>query len=500
MVALLLGVTGVKAKPAPTTTTLLEEGSYTNIIEISVDKLVSGATITVYTTVNSSDTPDDRKLRIFYKKNADDNGTSFDDVSDWHELTAGQKSYSFTLASSAYEILNNSSSSNQKLYIGANNTEVVTISKITMTTEAEPTSTSVILSENWTASWTAKTFAAQSSAKIGDVIRFSYSAPGEYSYFQFNILDAYGNADAFENKSSNFGTSIATAADLYFDFEITNISDLKKIQNEGFGIKGDNFTLTSVQLLTYSDSYGYTTITIPEVGYATWSSDKKYDFKSAGLQAYYASDVASGSVTLTPMDITWDYQGYIIKGSKGNHDVLESLTTDGSSYYPNENKLVGAVGGARVFKSKYTDYEFADGDFWWGNATEKTAQENRIKSMYRYIFAQEGSDDPAFYKLAEDYSREKNETTVYYHDLGVNKAYLETSTDIKPAQSGSSRIALVFDDGETTGIQELENSSIEELNHSGNEALKAYYNLNGQRVTNPRKGLYVVNGKKVIIK
>jgi hypothetical protein len=27
-----------------------------------------------------------------------------------------------------------------------------------------------------------------------------------------------------------------------------------------------------------------------------------------------------------------------------------------------------------------------------------------------------------------------------------------------------------------------------------------YYNLNGQRVSQPKKGLYIVNGKKVVIK
>ena len=458
MVALLLGITGVSAKTK--TTTLWEETYTGGNIEIPVANLVSGATITVFTTVKSSDTEDYRKLRIFYTAAGDGwTQTSFEDVSDWVELTAGQEFYSFTLTSSAYSILSDDTKSHKILYIGANNKEYLTITKITQTETLEPTTTGDnLLSENWIANWDGKMFAAQSSAKIGDVIRFSYSAPGEWSYFQFNILDAYGNADAFENKSSNVGTSIATAADLYFDFEITNISDLKKIQNEGFGIKGNNFTLTSVQLLTYSDSYGYITITIPEVGYATWSSDKKYDFKSAGLQAYYASDVATGSVTLTPMDITWDWQGYIIKGSAGEHDVLESLTTDGS-YYPSTNYLKYNIDAAEVYDS----------------------------GKNRYIFAVKNDDASSvgFYKLTSEYT------------LAAHKAYLETETDITPTES---RVALIFDDGETTGIQELENSSIEELNHSGNETLKAYYNLNGQRVTNPKRGLYIVNGKKVIIK
>lgn len=51
-------------------------------------------------------------------------------------------------------------------------------------------------------------------------------------------------------------------------------------------------------------------------------------------------------------------------------------------------------------------------------------------------------------------------------------------------------LSIVFDD-ETTGINNIESSM---LNVDG------YYNLAGQRVAQPRKGLYIVNGKKAIIK
>ena len=60
--------------------------------------------------------------------------------------------------------------------------------------------------------------------------------------------------------------------------------------------------------------------------------------------------------------------------------------------------------------------------------------------------------------------------------------------------SGSARQFTVMDfetNGETTGVQEVKNSRIEEL--------KDCFNLAGQRVAAPQKGLYIVNGKKVII-
>ena len=54
------------------------------------------------------------------------------------------------------------------------------------------------------------------------------------------------------------------------------------------------------------------------------------------------------------------------------------------------------------------------------------------------------------------------------------------------------RFELHLSASETTGIKELKDSSIEEL--------KSFYNLNGQRMSAPQKGINVVNGKKVIIK
>ncbi len=71
--------------------------------------------------------------------------------------------------------------------------------------------------------------------------------------------------------------------------------------------------------------------------------------------------------------------------------------------------------------------------------------------------------------------------------LAGNKAFLRTITNVTAAPG----FTLDFGTG-TTGITEIEKSV-----NAGNEAV---FNLNGQRVAQPKKGLYIVNGKKVIIK
>lgn len=469
MVALLLSVMGVNAKPAPTTTTLWPESgsasTYTDNIEIPVAKLVSGATITVFTTVASGNTSDDRKLRIFYKTPGEGSETSFEDVSDWAELDPGQLSKSFTLASSAYDILSDNTQSNQILYIRANNKAVVTISKITMTTEAQPTSTSDLLDEAWESSTTnAKIFDPVSNAKMGDILQFTVTTSA-WNYIKFKLTDKNGNqftGEGSEPDGSNANTSFT------LEFVISTVADLVKIMSDGFRViqtYGDEkaFTLTDVRLLSYSDSHdAVEEVEMGSDGIMTYSNIYNLDFSDTGLTPYYTTSATTGKVTLTTVadKTTWNYQGYILKGNEGTY--YPKVIGNNSGTYPSDNLLKGNTGEGEIAAS-------TDG-------------------TYHYIFAKKKTGDAStigFYKLAEKYT------------LDAHKAYLETTDDITPKES---RVALIFDDGETTGIQELENSSIEELNHSGNEALKAYYNLNGQRVTNPKRGLYIVNGKKVIIK
>lgn len=74
-------------------------------------------------------------------------------------------------------------------------------------------------------------------------------------------------------------------------------------------------------------------------------------------------------------------------------------------------------------------------------------------------------------------------------NVGQYKGWI-TLTSIDVASSRSANF-LSFED-ETTGIAGVE------MNDDAEQ--KVVYNLNGQRVANPTKGLYIVNGKKVIMK
>ena len=88
-----------------------------------------------------------------------------------------------------------------------------------------------------------------------------------------------------------------------------------------------------------------------------------------------------------------------------------------------------------------------------------------------YVLNYKEDTGVGFYKLAENFK------------VGLGKAYLEYDVD---------NARTFFGFGETTGIEAIDNGQLTMDNE--------VYNLQGRRVENPTKGLYIVNKVKVIIK
>jgi len=176
--------------------------------------------------------------------------------------------------------------------------------------------------------------------------------------------------------------------------------------------------------------------TISSAKYATYVPTQKVAVPD-GVKAYIVS--ASGDkATLTEVSvIPADEPVVIYKDVNAQTDVAFTYTTaDASDVESNELAF-------------YTEDTVADGT--------------------QYILADD-EDGVGFYKASTG-------------TIAARKAYL-------PSTSLARFIAFDFGD-ETTGIDNVGNSM---LNVDG------CYNLNGQRVAQPTKGLYIVNGKKAIFK
>ena len=441
LMALLAFAGSMKAKSFETT---LWEDTYTGAIELNAETVATfkeGNVLRIYVTVPAGGA----NFKIVYKGAPNWTETTIPSIgSQWPWVNGGNTYYDVTLTAADITAL-----AGQNIYITKGDNS--TIDKVVLTGEIAPTGETALLDAAWTASWTAKTFAAQSGAKIGDVIRVQYTAykddATDWPWVQFYFMDGSGN-----NLVDPVAASKQKNAVTVFDYEIKSLDALSKIQTGGFSIKGDQFVLNSVKLLTYADSYDAVSVTIGEDEVATFSCGKNLDFTDTGIKAYYASAVAAGQVTMTETATTWNYCGYILKGSAGTYTV--KVVDDEHASYPSALYLKGQVGAGTVAAS--------------------------TTGTYHYIFAKNASSQIGFFKLTAN------------HDLDANKAYLETSDDIAPAPGA--RVEMLFD-GETTSISEKLKVKSEKF-----AAATGCYDLQGRRVAQPAKGLYIVNGRKVVVK
>jgi hypothetical protein len=75
--------------------------------------------------------------------------------------------------------------------------------------------------------------------------------------------------------------------------------------------------------------------------------------------------------------------------------------------------------------------------------------------------------------------------------MPAHRAYLPLLTT---AVGEAKSIVLLWDDGFVTGVERMRNVENE---IKRNESV---YNLNGQKLSSPRKGINIINGRKVIVK
>jgi hypothetical protein len=353
----------------------------------------------------------------------------------------------------------------KKIFIQIGNTSGTVLTKVAHFGEVTPSSVSDnLLDDSWASSKeTPKIFSAINSVKMGDVLRFTVSTgTTAWTWVQFKLTDKDGTVGQFTGEGSEpQGNNANTSFTL--EFTISTLNDLWKIMNSGFGViqtSNDAFTLTAVNLLSYDDSHDYTIdIEMNSDGYMTYSNSVNLDFSGTGLTPYYASSAKEGTVTLTSATTTWNWQGYILRGPAGPHHP--KVVADAKASYPTGNLLKPNIAEGTVKASESGDTNF------------------------RYILAKKKEEpaDIGFYKLTSD------------HTLAANKAYLETNSDLTPTDSGNApALKLIFGGGGegTTAINTVSKNPVVEDG--------VYYNLQGVAVKNPSKGLYILNGKKVIVK
>ena len=190
--------------------------------------------------------------------------------------------------------------------------------------------------------------------------------------------------------------------------------------------------------------------TVSALGYSTFSCNRALDLDniSDGLTAYKAS-VSDNKVVLTKATGKVVAEtGLLLAGTTGTIPVVETSAASTLT----GNLLHGTVTTTNVAAS--------------------------VSGTYHYFLAGTDASDIGFYNLASA------------ADCAAGKAYLETTTELS-SDPATARAAWIFQDEVSTGIQNVTRSMTE---------TNEIYDLQGRIVKTPKSGLYIKNGKKIIVK
>ena len=179
----------------------------------------------------------------------------------------------------------------------------------------------------------------------------------------------------------------------------------------------------------------------PAKTYTTLTSAYPLDFTSVeGLKAFIVEDdnATDGKITMTQVNKVPAGTGLVLKATTPNAAVSVPVFDGTGADDVSENKMAGS-------------------------ATEAT----EIAANAGYIL-KDGEFHPATAGT-----------------LAAGKAYLKIAV-----ANGNAPLAIDFD-GETTGVKSIEHGTLN---------IEHFYDLQGRKVAQPTKGLYIVNGRKVVVK
>ena len=271
----------------------------------------------------------------------------------------------------------------------------------------------------------------------------SYTATWEKKTYAVSLTSSNPELVSFSTTSPKYQDNVeVTITDSpvfeLIEFTVDGIDHLADLDANG------KYTIANVEdNVTVKVNFSATTpLTIGETEWATFASDKALSFSSvAGLKAYIVTghDADGKYATMEEVTTIPANTPVLLNGAAGDYDIplVASSTTDVSA-----NKLKRGTG----------------------------APITAVSGKTRYVLSKEGTT-AVFLKIAS------NPATV-----ATNKAYLEYDEVLAAPQ---------IDFGGATGIKAIRTLSPED----------ELYDLQGRKIERlNKKGLYIKNGKKVVIK
>ena len=282
-----------------------------------------------------------------------------------------------------------------------------------------------------------------------------------YTWSKFSQTVTYTNVEGWENVNTfiwtegvkNFtgewpGAAMTKDGDVY-TYSIENIGeemgDVPEsiiFNNGGMGDYNQTLDLAFEADKTYTDG-SYVTVTVGTAGYATYYSDRALDFSDVQNLTAYTATMTGTSISFNKVEASVPAEnGLLIKGVKD-----ESISAK-VPFLPKNGQLDAIQ-----------------------NVLKGVLVNTQVEAPIYVLM--NGEQGVGFYKTTQTFT------------VGAHTAYIEA------LPSGNARTFIGFDfDNTTTAIE-----GVAAENFNGE-----VYNLQGQRVTKAQKGLYIINGKKMVIK
>ena len=211
------------------------------------------------------------------------------------------------------------------------------------------------------------------------------------------------------------------------------------------------------------------TVTIKSSGKASFAAPVDLDFTNvAGLKAFTATgyDKSSKTIWLTRVMKVQKGEGVLLKGDAKDYEIPSAAVQ--SSYM---NMFVGNISGEKI-------------------QVQETSADGSQTNFYL-------NGDGAFVSVNG------------FVNIGNNKCYLELPTSmVAVASTRGAEVNYILEEPEIIKMPVFRSigndgdgtTGIKDQSSKFNVPSDAYYTLQGQRVVNPGKGLYIKNGKKIVIK
>ena len=217
----------------------------------------------------------------------------------------------------------------------------------------------------------------------------------------------------------------------------------------------------------------------------TWSEPRSVTFECRSLYNYTVPESGIGTfsadVNLTlPEGLNAHFCTYLQEVDEGL--AIKILNIDGQVINQNTGVLLSGTPG-ETYQLRYTSETGSDTP---GNKLVPVVESTHVEAVvgeYTNYMLKGGR----FIRI-----KDEDETV----KMPANRAYLPLLTSEVSSLSGSTRsiVLLLWDDDTVTGVETHEKVDYEPAREGH------IYNISGQRLTAPRKGINIINGRKVIVK